>query len=169
MNAEELRLKQEPLKQQYRLTPESAKVTMKSSGKVDFEGVACRVSSPLGEIVAGLHPAAGGNGHEACSGEMLLDSLIACAGVTMAAVATALSIPIRSAAIHAEGDMDFRGTLGIDRQTPVGLTDIRLRFEIDSEASQEQLEKLLQLTERYCVIFQTLTKPISVHCGLAGR
>lgn len=132
---------------------------MHATGQVDLANVACQVAQAEGSIVAGLHPAAGGSGEQACSGDMLLQALVACSGVTLAAVATALSIPLTSVSVAAQGEMDFRGTLGVDRSAPIGFTSIALEFEMDSPASDEQLDKLITLTERYCVVLQTLAGP----------
>ena len=151
---EELRAIQEPLKQHYRDEPTTALVTLEADGSLD-DGVACTVSTGRALVQAGLHPASGGNGLLACSGDMLLQALVACAGVTMRAVATSLGLAI-SGSVHAEGDLDFRGTLSVDRETPVGFTAIRLNFALETEASEEELATLLRLTERYCVVFQTL-------------
>jgi len=159
MNAEELRKLQAPLKARYKEHPQTAKQTFRAEGTLLQDRPACRIETRFGRIDAGLHPAAGGDGTDACSGDMLLESLVACAGVTLNSVATAMSIPFRSAKVIVEGDGDFRGTLGTDKEVPVGVTDIRIRFEIDSDASDEQLATLLKLTERYCVIFQTLRSP----------
>ena len=156
MDAHELRNLQEPLKQQYRDFPSDAKVTLKSEVTLHSSAISCTVQTGAALVEAGLHPATGGDGHSACSGNMLLDALVACAGVTLRAVATALEIPVRESRITAEGDLDFRGTLAVDKQVPVGLTSIRLHFELDCDANAEQLESLLKLTERYCVIYQTL-------------
>ena len=159
MNADELRALQKPLKDQYREDASAARKTMSAVGEIVPDGLACRVDSPNVRVEAGLHPAAGGSGEQACSGDMLLESLVACAGVTLAAVATAMGIPLKGGTIRAEGDMDFCGTLGVDRETPIGLTDIRLTFQLESDAEEQQLRKLVELTERYCVVFQTLKAP----------
>jgi uncharacterized OsmC-like protein len=159
MKTEELRALQAPLKAQYRDQPDSAVVTLHASGALDPERIVCWVETPNGKIDAGLHPATGGDGLDACSGDMLLQALVACAGVTMRAVATALGIEIRQGTVSAEGDLDFRGTLGVDREAPVGFRDIRLRFDIDTPAGEEQVATLLKLTERYCVVYQTLKNP----------
>lgn len=166
MNAAQLRAIQAPLKAKYKDDPAAAKYVIRAVGRVDAESLDCRVESPRGAIVAGLHPATGGDGTAACSADMLLESLVACAGVTLRAVATAMEIPIRGGVVSAEGDVDFRGTLGVDRQTPVGFSAIRLRYEIDADASDEQLATLLKLAERYCVIYQTLKSPpaLSAEC-----
>ena len=156
MDADALRALQGPLKQQYREQPEAAVLTLAAEGDVDDAGIACKVATGRALVTAGLHPATGGSGLEACSGDMLLEALVACAGVTLKAVATAIGVEIRSAHVRAEGDLDFRGTLGVDRAAPVGFSDIRLAFEVASDAPQEQLDQLLKLTERYCVVLQTL-------------
>ncbi len=169
MNAEELRQLQAPIKDRYREAPEAAAVTLRAEGGLEGEGLTCSVRTSRALVEAGLHPATGGDGMAACSGDMLLEALVACAGVTLRAVATALEIPVTGGRVLAEGDLDFRGTLGVDREAPVGFRDIRLRFEIESEADQEQQATLLKLTERYCVVYQTLknTPPIAValHAG----
>ena len=151
---EELRAIQEPLKQRYRDEPAAALVTLKADGSLD-DGVACTVNTGRALVQAGLHPATGGNGLLACSGDMLLQALVACAGVTKRAVATSLGLAI-TGSVHAEGDLDFRGTLSVDKETPVGFTAIRLNFTLQTEADEQQLATLLRLTERYCVVFQTL-------------
>jgi uncharacterized OsmC-like protein len=157
MNAAELRDLQAPLKQRYRDEPGAARITLAARGTLD-EGVACSVETGKVLVQAGLHPATGGDGLSACSGDMLLQALVACAGVTLRAVATALDIPVHGGTVMAEGDLDFRGTLGVSRDTPVGFADIRLRFELDTDATPEQLQNLLKLTERYCVVYQTLRR-----------
>ena len=159
MNAEQLRALQAPLKEQYRSQPGSALITLRAQGRLGDEHIACNVETGKALVQAGLHPATGGDGSFACSGDMLLEALVACAGVTLKAVATALNVPLRGGVVIAEGDLDFRGTLGIDKQTNVGFADIRLRFELDTDAPGEQLDQLLKLTERYCVIYQTLRNP----------
>ena len=156
MNADELRALQAPLKERYRSLPESALITLRARGRLGEENIACNVETGKALVQAGLHPGTGGDGSFACSGDMLLEALVACAGVTLKAVATALDVPLRSGAVVAEGDLDFRGTLGIDKQAPVGFSNIRLRFELDTDATQQQLDQLIGLTERYCVIYQTL-------------
>lgn len=166
MNADELRALQAPLKEKYRSDPATAVITMHSTGTLDADGVVCRVKTVRGDVDAGLHPAAGGDGSAACSGDMLLDALVGCAGVTLKAVATAMGIELRGGTITAEADADFRGTLGIDRATPVGVTDVRLTFELDADATDEQLTKLVELTERYCVVYQTLVNPPKVETKL---
>ena len=156
MEADELRALQAPLKEQYKQHPEAAVITLSAKGTLGEEGVTCSVETGKVMVEAGLHPATGGDGLSACSGDMLLQALTACAGVTLRAVATALDIPVAGGTVHAEGDLDFRGTLGVDREAAVGFTDIRLRFDLDTEASEEQLATLFKLTERYCVVYQTL-------------
>lgn len=156
MEADELRALQAPLKEQYKQHPEAAVITLSAKGTLGEEGVTCSVETGKAMVEAGLHPATGGDGLSACSGDMLLQALTACAGVTLRAVATALDIPVAGGSVHAEGDLDFRGTLGVDREAAVGFTDIRLRFDLDTEASEEQLATLFKLTERYCVVYQTL-------------
>lgn len=158
MNADELRSVQAPLKDQYRQTPDAALVTLRAQGRLG-EGVSCKIETGKTLVVAGLHPATGGTGLSACSGDMLLEALVACAGVTLNAVATALGIELRDASLQAEGDLDFRGTLGLSKEVPVGFQDIRLRFTLDTHASDDQLATLLRLTERYCVVYQTLVRP----------
>jgi len=159
MNANELRELQAPLKAKYREDPSAALVTLRAEGDVDALGIACKVDTGRAIVEAGLHPATGGTGLQACSGDMLLEALVACAGVTLKAVATALGIELRAAKVRAEGDLDFRGTLGVERTAPVGFREIRLAFELDTDATDEQRAKLLDLTERYCVVYQTLQNP----------
>ena len=158
MNAEELRAVQAPLKERYREDAEAALVTLRAQGRLG-DGVSCRIETGKAFVTAGLHPATGGTGASACSGDMLLEALVACAGVTLNAVATALGVELRDAAIRAEGDLDFRGTLGVSKEVPVGFQNIRLHFDLDTDAAEEQLATLLRLTERYCVVFQTLARP----------
>jgi len=155
MKTEELRTIQAPLKKLYQEQAEAALVTLKARGDLG-EGVTCSVQTGKALVTAGLHPATGGNGLSACSGDMLLEALVACAGVTMNAVATAIGVVIRSGAVAAEGDLDFRGTLGVAKDAPVGFQRIRLHFDLDTDASEDQLNTLVRLTERYCVVFQTL-------------
>lgn len=159
MDADELRSLQAPLKARYRESPDSARIPARAEGTLDMNDVACVVHSWRGDTSAGLHRAAGGSGELACSADMLLEALVACAGVTLRAVATAMAIPLRGGRIVAEGAWDARGTLGIDKAAPVGLTEIALRFELDSDADPEKLARLIATTERYCVIFQTLRAP----------
>jgi len=158
MDASELRNLQAPLKDRYRSEPESARITLKARGDVDAAHISCKVETGRAIATAGLHPATGGTGMELCSGDMLLEALVACAGVTLKAVATALEIPLRKATVSAEGDLDFRGTLGVAKDAPVGFRAIRLAFQVDSDAPQEKLDTLLKLTERYCVVYQTLAQ-----------
>jgi uncharacterized OsmC-like protein len=156
MDATALRALQAPIKDRYRTEPDAAVITLKAQGTLDDQSIACKVETGRALAIAGLHPATGGSGAELCSGDMLLEALVACAGVTLKAVATALEIPLRQGTVRAEGDLDFRGTLGVDKATPVGFRDIRLTFEVDTDAPQEKIDQLLKLTERYCVVFQTL-------------
>jgi len=161
MNATELKSLQAPLKEQYRNTPESALVTLKAEGRIG-EGVSCKLDTGKALVEAGLHPATGGTGLSACSGDMLLQALVACAGVTLSAVATALGIEIGHGTITAEGYLDFRGTLGVAKDAPVGFQSIRLHFDLDTDASEEQVASLIRLTERYCVVYQTLRQPAPI-------
>ena len=156
MDANQLRAMQAPFKEQYKDAPDAAMITLTADGTLGDEGITCSVETGRALVEAGLHPATGGDGLSACSGDMLLQALAACAGVTLRAVATALDIPVAGGTVHAEGDLDFRGTLGVDREAPVGFSDIRLRFDLDTTASEEQLATLFKLTERYCVVYQTL-------------
>ncbi len=156
MNAEELKTAQAPLKDRYRNEPESALLTMRAQGKLDASAVICNVQTHVGTANAGLHPAAGGDESFACSGEMLLEALVGCAGVTLAAVATALKLPLRGGIISAEGDLDFRGTLGVSKEVPIGFQRVQLQFDLETDADDEQIETLIKLTERYCVVYQTL-------------
>ncbi len=167
MNADELRALQAPLKDRYRGDAEAAKITLRARGALDDSHIACKVETGRALAVAGLHPGTGGSGAELCSGDMLLEALVACAGVTLKAVATSMGVALRAGEVMAEGDLDFRGTLGIDKQAPVGFADIRLRFKLDSDATAEQLESLMKLTERYCVIYQTLKHPPALSAGWA--
>jgi uncharacterized OsmC-like protein len=167
MNAEELRATQAPLKQRYRDAPDSARIPARAEARLDANDVACTISSPHGSVTAGLHPAAGGTGALACSADMLLEAVVACAGVTLRAVSTTMGVSIRSGRIVAEGVWDARGTLGIDRSVPVGLSEIALRFEIDSDADAAKLERMIQTTERYCVILQTLRAPPAISVAVA--
>ncbi|HEX5436065.1 MAG TPA: OsmC family protein [Gemmatimonadaceae bacterium] len=154
-DADALRALQGPLKERYRATPEAALVTLRAQGRIG-EGISCKVETGKALVEAGLHPATGGSGLAACSGDMLLEALVACAGVTMRAVATSIGVELRDGTVTAEGDLDFRGTLAVSRETPVGFQRIRLRFDLDTDASEEQLASLIRLTERYCVVYQTL-------------
>jgi len=158
MDADELRKMQAPIKSQYKEKPEAALITLRAKGVLGDENLTCKVETGRALVEAGLHPATGGDGLSACSGDMLLEALVACAGVTLKAVATALEISLRGGRVEAEGDLDFRGTLGVDREAPVGFRAIRLNFDLDCDASPEQLASLLKLTERYCVVYQTLNK-----------
>ncbi len=155
MDAAELKATQAPIKARYREDPEAAVITLKAEGKLG-QGVTCNVETGRALVEAGLHPATGGSGVQACSGDMLLEALVACAGVTLSAVATALELPLRDAKVRAEGDLDFRGTLGVDKEAPVGFRQIRLAFDLEGDLSEEQLASLLKLTERYCVVYQTI-------------
>jgi uncharacterized OsmC-like protein len=161
MNADELRALQAPIKDRYRKNPESALVTLHAEGRIG-ENVTCKIETGKSGVEAGLHPATGGDGQSACSADMLLEALIGCAGVTLSAVATAMNIPLRGATIRAEGDLDFRGTLGVSKDVPVGFKEIRLNFDLDTDASEEQLATLIRLTERYCVVYQTLSQPAKI-------
>jgi uncharacterized OsmC-like protein len=167
VEATELKDMQAPFKQRYRDEPEAAVITLKAEGALG-EGVTCSVQTARAMVDAGLHPATGGSGAHACSGDMLLEALAACAGVTLNAVATALEIPVRGGRVLAEGDLDFRGTLGVAKDAPVGFKDIRLRFELDSDASEEQQATLLKLTERYCVVYQTLRQPPAIDVAITN-
>src|SRR5438105_10781959 len=164
MDAGELRAMQAPIKERYKGDPKAAFITLKARGSLDDSNIACKVETGRALATAGLHPATGGSGLELCSGDMLLEALVACAGVTLKAVATALDIPLKSGRVSAEGDLDFRGTLGVDKAAPVGFAQIRLHFDVDTDAPQETLDQLLKLTERYCVVYQTLksSPPIEV-------
>jgi len=162
MNAEELKSIQAPIKENYRVNPEAAFITLRASGKIG-EGVSCKVETGRAVVEAGLHPATGGTGMLACSGDLLLEALVACAGITLNAVATALGISLRSGNVQVEGDLDFRGTLGVSKEVPVGFTSIRLIFHLDTSESQEKIDTLLKLTERYCVVYQTLIRATPVH------
>ena len=166
MNAAELRNLQAPLKEKYKSAPGAAPVTLKAQGELDALGIACKVDTGRAIVEAGLHPATGGDGSQACSGDMLLEALVACAGVTLKAVATALGIEIKRGVVRAEGDLDFRGTLGVDKEAPVGFRDIRLFFDLDTDADAERRATLKKLTERYCVIYQTLKRPPTVESEL---
>ena len=161
MNSEELKALQAPLKEKYRDHPESAIITLKAEGKID-EGISCKVETGRALVEAGLHPATGGTGLLACSGDLLLEALVACAGVTLKAVATAIGVEIKEGIVKAEGDLDFKGTLGVSKEVPVGFKNIRLKFQLESNATPEQLASLAKLTERYCVVYQTLAKGVSI-------
>ena len=161
MNSDELRSLQAPLKAQYRERAETALVTLHAEGRVT-ENVTCKIETGKARVKAGLHPATGGDGHSACSADMLLEALVGCAGVTLSAVATALDIPLRNATIQAEGDLDFRGTLGVSKDVPIGFKQIRLNFDLDTDGSEDQIATLIRLTERYCVVYQTLSHPADI-------
>jgi uncharacterized OsmC-like protein len=164
MDATQLRAMQAPIKDRYKSDPGSAVITLKAKGTLDDQSIACKVETGRALAVAGLHPATGGSGLELCSGDMLLEALVACAGVTLKAVSTALAIPLKSGAVSAEGDLDLRGTLGVDKEAPVGFREIRLRFDVETDAPQDKLDQLLKLTERYCVVYQTIAKgpPVAI-------
>jgi uncharacterized OsmC-like protein len=162
MDAATLRSVQAPIKERYKADAQAAQITLRAQGTLDESRIACKVETGRALAVAGLHPATGGSGLELCSGDMLLEALVACAGVTLKAVATALEIPVRAATVYAEGDLDFRGTLGVAKDAPVGFVAIRLAFTVDSDASQEKLDQLLRLTERYCVVYQTIRGGVPV-------
>jgi uncharacterized OsmC-like protein len=161
VNADELKSLQAPLKERYKTEPEAAVITLRAQGRA-AEGIACKVETGRALVTAGLHPATGGDGTLACSGDMLLEALVACAGVTLRAVATAIGVELRDATITADGDLDFRGTLGVARDARVGFTTIRLNFDLDTDATDERIATLLKLTERYCVVYQTLRQPPEV-------
>jgi uncharacterized OsmC-like protein len=168
MDAVGLRTLQTPIKERYRIDPKAAFITLKASGTLDDTNIACKVETGRTLAVAGLHPATGGSGLELCSGDMLLEGLVACAGVTLKAVATAIEVPLKSGRVSAEGDLDFRGTLGVARDAPVGFAQIRLSFEIDTDAPQAKLDQLIKLTERYCVVYQTIKSGPSVEIRLSA-
>jgi uncharacterized OsmC-like protein len=168
MNKEELRVVQTPIKENYKINPAAAVITLKAEGNLG-EGVSCNVDTGKTFVNAGLHPATGGTGLQVCSGDMLLQALVACAGVTLGAVATSLEININNGIIRAEGDLDFKGTLGVSKESPVGFKDIRLSFQLDTDASPEQLATLLKLTERYCVVYQTLSKSPALNTVVQRR
>jgi uncharacterized OsmC-like protein len=169
MDTHELRAIQAPLKQRYRVEPEAALVTLRAHGTLGDASLTCKVETGKALVAAGLHPATGGDTSAACSGDMLLEALVACAGVTLKAVATALAVPLPGGTVSAEGDLDFRGTLGVAKDVPVGFQAIRLRFDVDSDATPEQLDTLLRLTERYCVVYQTLRHGLEIGLSLAVR
>ena len=168
MNSDELKNLQNPVKEKYRRQPDAAKITLMAQGKIG-EGISCKVDTGRSLKEAGLHPAAGGNGMLACSGDMLLEALVACAGVTFSAVSTSVGIEIREGIIKAEGDLDFRGTLGVSKETPVGFKAIRLSFILDCDATTEQMQTIAKLTERYCVVYQTLTKGIQIETNYTRK
>ena len=167
MDAEQLRELQAPLKAQYKDEPDAARIVLRASGTLGEDGVSCKVETGKAMVEAGLHPATGGSGMQACSGDMLLEALVACAGVTLKAVATAIGVNLRAGKVSAQGMLDFRGTLGVDKQAPVGFEDIKLHFDLDTDADEEQLNTLIKLTERYCVIYQTLNNPPPVDVSRA--
>jgi uncharacterized OsmC-like protein len=167
MDATALRAMQAPIKDKYKGDPKAAFITLKAKGTLDDSNIACKVETGRALAVAGLHPATGGSGLELCSGDMLLEALVACAGVTVKAVATALDIPVKSGRVSAEGDLDFRGTLGVAKDAPVGFAQIRLRFDLDTDAPQDKLDQLLKLTERYCVVYQTIKSGPPVEVTMA--
>jgi uncharacterized OsmC-like protein len=166
MDAAGLRAMQAPIKERYKSDPQAGFITLKAKGSLDDANIACKVETGRALAVAGLHPATGGSGMELCSGDMLLEALVACAGVTLKAVSTALEIPLKSATVLAEGDLDFRGTLGVAKDAPVGFAQIRLNFDVDTDVPQDKLDQLLKLTERYCVVYQTLKNGPPVEVGL---
>jgi uncharacterized OsmC-like protein len=169
MDAAGLRALQTPIKERYKTDPKAAVITLKAKGSLDDTSIACKVETGRALAVAGLHPATGGSGLELCSGDMLLEALVACAGVTLKAVATAIDVPLRAGTVSAEGDLDFRGTLGVAKEAPVGFAQIRLRFDLDTDAPQEKLDQLLKLTERYCVVYQTIRNGPPVEIGLTRK
>ena len=169
MDAAGLRAMQAPIKERYKADAKAGWITLKAKGRLDDTNIACKVETGRALAVAGLHPATGGSGMELCSGDMLLEALVACTGVTLKAVSTALEIPLKSATVSAEGDLDFRGTLGVAKDAPVGFAQIRLRFDVDTEAPQDKLDQLLKLTERYCVVYQTLKNGPPVEVGLKRK
>jgi uncharacterized OsmC-like protein len=169
MDAAGLRALQAPIKDRYKNEPLAALITLKARGALDDSNIACKVETGRALAVAGLHPATGGSGLELCSGDMLLEALVACAGVTLKAVATAIDVPLKSGAVSAEGDLDFRGTLGVAKDAPVGFVQIRLRFDVDTDAPQEKLDQLLKLTERYCVVYQTIKSGPPVEVSLSRK
>ena len=167
MDAAGLRALQAPIKERYKSDPKAAAITLKAKGSLDDTSIACKVETGRALAVAGLHPGTGGSGLELCSGDMLLEALVACAGVTLKAVATAIDVPLRSGTVSAEGDLDFRGTLGVAKEAPVGFAEIRLRFDVETDAPQDKLDLLLKLTERYCVVYQTIRNgpPVEITLG----
>ena len=169
MKANELRELQAPLKERYRAAPVAALVTLRAQGQLGEDGLTCKVETGRALVEAGLHPATGGDGLSACSGDMLLEALVACAGVTLRAVATALDIELRGGTVSVEGDLDFRGTLGVSREAPIGFCNIRLRFELDTHAPADKVESLIKLTERYCVVYQTLRTPAQLALSVRTR
>jgi uncharacterized OsmC-like protein len=166
MNSNELKVLQEPLKKKYKSEPDAALITLKAKSRLG-DGVTCKIETGKSMVEAGLHPATGGDGLTACSGDMLLEALAACAGVTLNAVATAIEFPLKDASIYVEGDLDFRGTLSVAKEAPVGFKNIRLKFDLDTDADAEQIDRLIKLTERYCVVLQTLTRGNQVEVSVA--
>jgi uncharacterized OsmC-like protein len=169
MDAAGLRAMQAPIKERYKADPKAGLITLRAKGTLDDANIACKVETGRALAVAGLHPATGGSGMELCSGDMLLEALVACAGVTLKAVATAIDVPLKSGAVSAEGDLDFRGTLGVAKEAPVGFAQIRLRFDLDTDAPQDKLDQLLKLTERYCVVYQTIKSGPPVEVSLKRK
>jgi len=169
MDAGELRALQAPIKERYRADPRAALVTLRAKGTLDNANITCKVETGRAIKAAGLHPATGGSGLELCSGDMLLEALVACAGVTLKAVATAIDVPLKTGTVAAEGDLDFRGTLGVAKEAPVGFAQIRLHFEVDTDAPQEKLNQLLKLTERYCVVYQTIRNGPPVNISMQRK
>ena len=166
MDAATLRATQAPIKERYKSDPKAAFITLKANGSIDQDGIACKLETGRQIAMAGLHPATGGSGLELCSGDLLLEALVACAGVTLKSVATAVEVPLRAGHVIAEGDLDFRGTLGVDKEAPVGFAEIRLRFDVETDAPQDKLDLLLKLTERYCVVYQTIKNGPKVSVSL---
>ena len=169
MEAGELRALQAPIKERYRADPKAALVTLRAKGTLDNANITCKIETGRAITAAGLHPATGGSGLELCSGDMLLEALVACAGVTLKAVATAIDVPLKTGTVAAEGDLDFRGTLGVAKEAPVGFAQIRLHFEVDTDAPQEKLDQLLKLTERYCVVYQTIRNGPPVNISMQRK
>jgi uncharacterized OsmC-like protein len=169
MDAAGLRALQAPIKERYKADPKAGLITLRAKGALDDTGIACKVETGRALAVAGLHPATGGSGLDLCSGDMLLEALVACAGVTLKAVATAIDVPLKAGMVSAEGDLDFRGTLGVAKEAPVGFAQIRLRFDLDTEAPQDKLDQLLKLTERYCVVYQTIRSGPRVEVSLKRK
>ena len=169
MDAAELRATQAPIKDRYKSDPTAAMITLKAKGSIENEGIACKVETGRALAVAGLHPATGGSGLELCSGDMLLEALVACAGVTLKSVSTAIEVPLKTGIVTAEGDLDFRGTLGVAKDAPVGFAQIRLRFDVETDVEQDKLDQLLKLTERYCVVYQTLKNGPPVEVSLKRK
>ena len=169
MDAGELRALQAPIRERYRVDPKAALVTLRAKGTLDNANITCKIETGRAIRAAGLHPATGGSGLELCSGDMLLEALVACAGVTLKVVATAIDVPLKTGTVAAEGDLDFRGTLGVAKEAPVGFAQIRLHFEVDTDAAQEKLDQLLKLTERYCVVYQTIRNGPPVNISMQRK